>query len=171
MHLSKFDRIDELKIVYLNIRSLLNKVGNLQMALKKLEKVPHIIVVLETWLKPNTESKVKFEGYNAVFCSRLIKRRGGIAIFIHDSIDFEIVKRQHVGINHIVLIKLIKLNKNLIAFYRTDDKIKKPKDFWLQLEKLLPNLKNAIICCDSNMNVLEKKKKNKEFEEVHFEWF
>lgn len=166
MNSTKIQKIDELEIAYLNIRSLVRKVGKFQMELKKIEKVPHVIIVAETWLKPNTESKVNFENYNSVFCSRPITIHGGIGIFIHDSIEYEIVIRQHVGINHIVLIKLLNLNKNLLAFYRTPDKYNKPDVFWSELEKLLPSLENAIIFCDSNMNLLKMNKKNRKFMEM-----
>lgn len=149
--------------MYLNINRLQNKFDELQTKLHELKIIPHVIIVLETWLTSELESKVYIENYKVEFCHRKEgKKGGGIAIFIHNTIDYESPKRQHIGFNHYMLIKLLdKFNMNLLAFYRTPDKIAKPAVFWNELEQLLPTLGDTIICCDSNMNVLEKQKKYK----------
>lgn len=161
MQVAKFYKTGNFEIAYVNIESLAKKVDKLEMELLKLAKFPHAIVVLETWLKPWNESKVQFKGYKAVFCSRLVKKHGGIAIFIHESVAFdnEKVVLKHVGINHIVVIKLLDLNINLMAFYRTYDGGTRRNVFWNELRSFLQNSEKTIICCDSNMNVLKRNPK------------
>lgn len=61
---SKFHKMDKLEIVYLNIRSVtLDKVETFQRVLNEKHKVPHVIIVAGTWLKPNTKYKIKFRNY------------------------------------------------------------------------------------------------------------
>lgn len=150
-----------LKIVYLNIRSL-TKIDRLIMELRELNETPDVIAIVETHLKPTTESKFKYKwpGYKAEFMSREMVKQGGIAVFYREELKIEKLRFQHVGINHLMLIKLLSFNVDLLVIYRTYDKKCGKRAFWEKLNDMLPeknSLRKMIVLGDSNMDVLHEK--------------
>lgn len=161
MRFSKIRKNDSLKIIYHNIQSLgmEGKIDEIKM--KILKERPDVMVFVETWLKPKTESAFKnaFPSYKAVFMSRKTIKQGGIAIFYRKNLTIRKLRLQHVNINHLMLIKLVPFNINLLAMYRTYDKGCGIKEYWKHLDVMLEEngLSKMIVLGDSNMDVLNKK--------------
>lgn len=150
-----------LKIIYLNVRSLKSKIDKFKMKLRDRNEKPDVIVFVETWLNKTTESRFKYKlpGYKGVFMSREITVRGGIAIFYRENLEIETLKLQHVGINHLMLIKLVPFNVKMLIIYRTTDEKCGRRVFWKEMTAMLEEHKMSrmIILGDTNMDVLKIK--------------
>lgn len=54
-----------LNLDYLNIRSLRNKIEELEMLMTKLGR-PHVVLLTETWLYENETNNMSLNGYEAI---------------------------------------------------------------------------------------------------------
>jgi len=81
--------MDYLKIVYLNTRTLKNKLEEIQLLLTK--ENADIAIVAETWVGKNEVDFYNFDNYNSVYATRE-KRGGGVAIFVKKGIKFKILE-------------------------------------------------------------------------------
>ena len=72
-------------IAHINIRSMRNKLDELQLLLKKLSI--DIMCVSETWLNDtSTDNTVNIAGYDIIRCDRISNTYGGVAILIRDNL-------------------------------------------------------------------------------------
>lgn len=76
-----------LNIFCFNIRSLRNKFDEFTHFIKSQQFLIHVIVLNEIWIYSNENISFQLENYNSYFCNRDLNRGGGIAIYIHKSID------------------------------------------------------------------------------------
>ena len=78
-----------LVIAHINIRSMRNKVDELQLLLKKLSI--DIMCVSETWLTDTiTDNTANIAGYDITRCDRISNSYGGVAILIRDNLVHKI---------------------------------------------------------------------------------
>ena len=103
--LSKFDTcdyihsvknvdVDDLIVLQLNIRGLLNKISLLTNLLSSCveNRAPDVVLLSETWLTPTSPS-IDVDGYNFVHCCRSQKRGGGVGILISKSLRYTECKK------------------------------------------------------------------------------
>lgn len=83
---------DNLKIMYLNARSIINKVQDLQMFIETTNIKYDIIMITETWLEENQEKYFTFTDYECAFASRKNRTGGGVCILIKKHYNYEITK-------------------------------------------------------------------------------
>ena len=75
---------EKLNIFYTNARSLNNKMEEFEAKVTNEEY--DIVAVSETWLKENSNRRTGLEGYKEYRCDRKERIRGGVAIWVKDSI-------------------------------------------------------------------------------------
>lgn len=84
----KFQKSTNIKIMYLNARSLKNKMDELEVVTHDHEI--DVLVVTETWMKKEEEIFYNLTNFEAVYCSRN-KRGGGTAIFVRKHIPMHVI--------------------------------------------------------------------------------
>lgn len=90
-HKVKKNTIENLVIALLNIRSIRNKMDELEIYVNNLVKKPHIIIITETWLKSQEIQFFNIKHYETIGNCRESTRGGGILFFIRDDIKFNLI--------------------------------------------------------------------------------
>ena len=145
-------KLEELIIILLNIRSLKEKLAEIEIILNELKEKPHVIVITETWLK---EDEIKFynlKNYQSIANCRKDSRGGGIIIYIRDDINFNIILNENFDKSHIGIINLNELDIKICGIYRSP--ATSPKLFLEKLDNLLEKTENLICLGDFNFNIL-----------------
>lgn len=145
----------ELNILYLNIRSLRNKLDDIVDIIgnKDYGEV-HIMVLTETWIYDNETSSFNIEGFNAVHDCRNT-RGGGTSIYVRNSLSYT---QNNLIVDlcecNVLSIHLVQENLNIISVYRPPNC--KIQDFITELDKILESQRrNCILVGDMNINLLE----------------
>lgn len=107
----------DVSILYLNIRSLANKFDELESIVNFNKDKFSIIILTETWLSSNDSKFFNLKNYNAVHSCRET-RGGGVTIYIHTEINYDMVFEQHSVAHNIVSVKL-QNELQLVAVYRS----------------------------------------------------
>ena len=109
----------KLQLLYLNARSILNKLDDIAILLQEKSEID-IILVTETWLYSNQCKYVNFVNYTGVFESRENKRGGGVAIFVSNKLSYNIIECKTFSNWNYVSIKInnIEPKINVSAIYK-----------------------------------------------------
>ena len=141
-------------IIYINIRSLRNKLHELEHYIQSLSFVPHLIILTETWLFEEEINYFNIENYKQFHCTRST-RGGGCAIYAHDTY-FEsnmIFSKDWEGNNILgIHIHNKNFNCNIFAIYKTPHS--NTQNFIQEIEFILTQYSNSIIIGDTNINLL-----------------
>ena len=73
-------RVCKLKVLHLNIRSLVKNLVDFKLLLQKCN--PDVVLLCETFLHKNNEGKCCINGYKSFFNNRISGSGGGIALYI-----------------------------------------------------------------------------------------
>ena len=122
-----FESINELKptnndlsIMQLNIRGLLNKQDRLNEIINECQA--DAILLCETWLKKQTECLVKESSYKLYSIVRRDKKEGGVGILVHKNLRTRLRPDLHVETKHfehvVVELKTDTHNILLVSGYR-----------------------------------------------------
>lgn len=145
---------EKLNIALLNIRSIRNKLNELEMFVDDLNKKPHIIIITETWLREDELKIFNLKNYQTIGNCRTIQRGGGILFFIRDTIRFKIIRNEQYCKSHLLLINLNDFNMKIAGFYRSP--ATKPEVFLDILENTLGKNENLLCLGDVNFDILKK---------------
>ena len=98
-NLNNFDK-SSFSMLHLNIRSLQKKFDNLFSLLITLKFEFKVICITETWFSDNSMNHNLFEflKYESIHQVRRIDKGGGIAVFLHESLTFNI--RHDLSVNN-----------------------------------------------------------------------
>jgi hypothetical protein len=144
-----------LRIFYANLRSI-RKTGKLDEIKCILQAVPrtiHIMVFTETWITSEEDAKLyEISNYNHIYNYRKERKGGGVSIYIHDSIKYEITENTVNNGNHFLWVCIDKLSLNIGGIYRPGDTnlIDFMDSYVLQLERR----KRSIVFGDFNVDLL-----------------
>lgn len=149
----------DIVILYVNIRSAINKWTDFEAYLAQLPISPDIIIVVETWFRAGETKYYNLENYVPFHCTRTHNlnqgRGGGTSVFVRNTPRLLATCRDTVCFNDstILIIKLHKLNMHIIATYRPEQTNRRL--FNEKLGELLSAYKRAIGIGDFNMNLLD----------------
>lgn len=162
----KFSERHSLKIIYLNARSLNNKQEEIDYIIAALKHNIHVISITETWINENDASHFTFNGYHTIFSCRPKKSGGGSAIFIKNTIPFEIIDNFSSNDNSFVSIRCLINNANWVitTVYRAP-KINNEKlqRFFFQMNNHLDKINsidNARILVSGDFNINTRNENN-----------
>lgn len=111
--------LNNLNIALLNIRSLRNKLHELEILLNEQKQMPKIIIITESWLRKEDVQFYNLNGYSTVASCRENNRGGGILMFIHESIKYNEVKNVNFDKNHLIIIHLTEIDLKICGFYKS----------------------------------------------------
>jgi hypothetical protein len=78
----------DFSLLRINARSLINKLDNVVTYLNSLNHIFSIIAVTETWANTDNQNILKIPGYNRLEKKRTSGQGGGVALFIHHSLNY-----------------------------------------------------------------------------------
>lgn len=96
-----------LSILYMNIRSLRNKLSDLEVTLHLMKTEIDFLVITENWLHPDNQKFYNIQNYKPFFCSRTDKKGGGVAMYVREDIVTEKVFEESLEHNNIQLNAII----------------------------------------------------------------
>lgn len=153
-----------LVIGLLNIRSLKNKLHELETFIKEQTKPPKIFIITETWLKQNEVKFYNINNYQTIANCRETSRDGGVLMFIHNSIKFNLISSEHFDKSHILSIQLTDKKLKICGFYRSQKT--DINSFFERLDLLLEKNQNMICFGDANFNLLTPNEKFTQYLEI-----
>ena len=101
-------------IIHINIRSLPRNLDVLRHYLSTLRVKFKIIAISESWLNANNSELYGLEDYNLISNFRSNRRGGGVSLFIHKSITYNIVSSLTISDVHIESL-FIEINKTTVC--------------------------------------------------------
>lgn len=158
-HINKFNifKNNHLNIIYLNIQSLRNKLSEIKNLINSFDHDVHFIVLTEIFIYSSEIPVYNIPNYNAFFSARDTKGGGGVAIFVHESINCEVIFEITHELNNLILIKITETNQHILAVYRPpySDKTK-VTSFFDKIEEIIQHSRKLWIIGDFNFDLLNK---------------
>lgn len=128
--------------------------------------------VTETWLRPDFDAAtVTIDGFNLIREDRVVRRGGGVGIYIKNSIKFKIVSSGCLDFVEYIWVELILNSKNILLGVLYRPPRSNLESFFDYFEESLSNFYTTydnIICCgDFNINLLNINRNNaKQLEDI-----
>lgn len=142
----------KVRISYMNIRSLRNKINEIEVFLSK-NQFPDIMALTESWLYPEEEKFVQMDSYSAFMQSRPNKRGGGVAVFKQNRFEGHLLtKETNLDCESVTIEINSKPKIKVQTIYRPPST--NIREFMHYLEESLQRYKNTIIIGDFNINLL-----------------
>lgn len=148
----------DIQVLYLNIRSIRNKIDKLE-TLINMHRHIHIIILSETWLCEEETQYFNLSGYTHFYSTRA-SHAGGVSIYVRSDFFANAIyckewdNNSMLGINIRIGIKSI----NIFAVY------KQPKSkfdiFIHELENVMKKFHDSIFFGDFNLNLLDNGNEN-----------
>lgn len=154
-----------LVISYLNIRSLRNKLIDIETYIKK-ENID-ILTLTETWLYPNESPFIFIQGYSAIHECRKIGRGGGVSIFLKEELNFNILESESVENCEFIIIEITSVQpKPKIGIFYRPPKVDISKFFQI-INDITGIYNNLILLGDMNLNLLENNDLLGEYQSIY----
>lgn len=150
------NNLNDLNILYLNIRSIRNKLDDLESIIQHHYKtLTHIIALTEVWIFDNEVEHFNIPNYDKYYCNRS-NRGGGCALYVHNTLYSNIIVSKEWNGNTILGIHINnhKFKLNLFNIYKpphTDF-----SEFMSIFSPILSMYKHSFIIGDFNLNLLVK---------------
>lgn len=132
-------------------RSLRHKLEAINEFIDSQNVIIHVIVLSEIWIYENENINYNLINYTAFFCNRNENRSGGVAIYVHTSLNANKIKSVCIDNNEFLVVSLFDLNINIIGLYKQPSS--NVNCFIDNLETILQTNKNFILAGDVNINL------------------
>lgn len=156
---TQLDKNSFANVIYLNARSLRNKLETFQNFLDSLTYKVDIIVVTESWLCQEDIPYFNFVSYNSFHSTRKNNIGGGVAIFIHQSFDSaSIIFEQDFCNNNALIVNLLNHKMKIMAVYRqpNNENDISGAHFLNTFESIISKHDHMFIIGDLNINLFNK---------------
>lgn len=161
IHTIKFSSDETLKLLYLNARSIKNKLEEITFIFNTFKTDIHIIAITEAWVRVGEEQFYDFDGYTAHYSGRTNRGGGGVAVLVKNNIKHEMIDKWSDDDDSIINVQIQLNNKqyNILNVYRTPNtRADRISNFLSTLHYHIDKLKNSntIITGDFNFNTLNE---------------
>lgn len=144
-------------IIFLNSRSILNKIEKIEDILNNCNCTIDILVVAETWLLPGEERFCNIQNYNGFHSIRhSVNRGGGVSIFLHHNLNGHIIFENSDNFNNFLLIEIPTMNMKIFGIYRSPNYLNCARVFIDKLNQITERFSNCILAGDLNINLLDQ---------------
>lgn len=139
------------------------KLDELKCVLKCFTYHIHIILLTETWIRPTSDKYLlEIPNYTHIYNIRNNSVGGGVSIYIHKDLKFNILEEKYISGNNFLWIDLIKLPLTIGVIYKPPDT--NLKDFCEIYSSLLEKIKKkSMIIGDFNIDLLRKDNKSTDY--------
>lgn len=148
---------NSLKLLYMNVRSVQNKIEDISSLINKINTNTHLIALTETWLKEDI-SCLNVNNYNVISVPRAGNRRGGgCALLIHKSIiNYECINTYTDNNITILSVKLNIENNDVVVVvvYNPPNNCVNFLNIFTEYIQTIKN-KNCIVVGDMNIDLLK----------------
>lgn len=144
--------VNNFNCIYLNIRSLRNKLDDILLLLSSFNKTIHVLMLVETWLVESEKTITNIPGYNSIHSVRKDKIGGGVSIFVKDNLIFNSVYENVLDNNNILIISLPEQKVHICGIYNNPRSI--INNFFVYFNNIMSTYKNLLIFGDLNLNIL-----------------
>lgn len=161
---SKSNMKNKISFIHINARNLKANFSKIENLLNEINIKFDIIAISETWLEQDDsqESLLKLEGYTLNHITRVDRKGGGVAIYVHNSLDYKNINVMSMNVNGIMECISVELcisnRRNIIVncTYRTpgSDLQIFTEHIELMLKKV-NNKKSIFLCGDLNIDLLK----------------
>jgi len=162
-------------LLHVNIQSLRNKTGELELLIKQEGVSPNYIALTEHWLQPHEERSIHIPGYKLASCyHRSQNRCGGSAIYTRQHLDtLELTHLKQKSVELTIEISAVEVKSNniiIITIYRPPSG--NEKAFFEIFSSVLTSIQNKFkknkicICGDFNIDLHRDNKTTQEFREI-----
>lgn len=144
-----------LKTFYANVRSIRTpgKLEELQCILKAIPSTVHIVILTETWITSEQDAKLyDLPNYKHIYNYRHDSKGGGVSIYIHEGIPFEVTEDTYKDSNHYLWIYLPKYALHIGGIYKPGHS--NIKEFLERYTLQLEARKRSIVFGDFNLDLL-----------------
>ena len=158
---------NNLSILHLNARSLVNKIDNVINFLDELSFEFTVLAITETWANSDSDSRLSIPGYRLCNKNRTSKRGGGVAAYIKECLCFEVrndLDQYYSDEFEFICVKVLqgKLHNNIVVIYRPPNS--NISVFTENYNKLMTKLNkekcDTYVAGDFNINLLNYEKHN-----------
>jgi hypothetical protein len=152
-----------LKMIQVNIRSVVRNFDNFVTFLMSASLDPDLIILTECWLE-NRDLSISLDGYKMFQSSNHKNRSEGVIVFVRESLG-PINNVVNASVANVVSITCLKSGISFLGMYRSPSQTDMD-EFLRVLDRLLTELpkgKINIIAGDFNINILEKNKYVEEY--------
>lgn len=123
------------------------------------------MVFTETWLTSEDDAKLyEINNYKHIYNYRKQKKGGGVSIYIHDSIGYEVTENTVENNNHYLWVSIDKLSLNIGGIYRPGDT--NLTDFMDTYVAQLEQRKRSIVFGDFNVDLLTNDSKVAQYRNI-----
>lgn len=143
----------KLFIMLLNIRSIRNKICELEIFIENLKERPNIIIITESWLREDELKIFNLKNYSSIGNCRSINRGGGILILVENNLNHNIIINEQFNKSHLTMIKLYDINTKIAGIYRSPST--NSDQFVEILDDFLDKNDNLICFGDFNFDLLK----------------
>lgn len=162
---NKFDK-GTVNILYLNTRSLIHKLNDVENLIENFPATTEIICISESWLESTHNKFFNIKGYQSFHSNRvrntnLNKKKGiggGVSIFVKDTIRANIIHEEDFERSNFLVVYLPDLKIHLICVYRSQKTI--PDIFLKKFENIISNFPKSMILGDFNFDLLKPTNKH-----------
>ena len=105
----------EFRIFYQNIRSLKNKIAEIEILTNNYKA--DLLILTETWITEQEKLFYNINNYNSFYSCRK-RQGGGLGLFLHDSFEQKIIENFQSEEHACIIMKIDKLRLIIIASYR-----------------------------------------------------
>lgn len=142
----------KINLLYMNINSIRNKIEDLMLYLAKFKSTIHIICITEMRLNPDEIYMCNIPSYNVVCCPRSNRLGGGACMFIHESMEYDVMKNEEFLEGSCIIVSLREPRLDIAVVYRPPHA--NLNDTILYLDSLLESAGKLICVGDFNINLL-----------------
>jgi exonuclease III len=142
-----------MNFLYLNIHCFRNKLNKFESFLSQLSVLVHVIVLVEINLKEGEMKYFGLENYNCYHSCRKGKSYGGVAMYVHNSVNSQLIVSEQFYFANFLTVELIDLKCKVVGIYNPPDTDK--LEFIEYFGNFLDDKKKCYIFGDFNINLLD----------------
>lgn len=143
-----------LNILCLNISSLNKHFEEFVNFIDSINFCIEVIVLTEIWIYSSQNKNFNIKNYNLYASNRDRNRSGGVAIYVHSSVNSNCILSKCENNNNYVLVDLYDLKLKILGVYRQP--VYNTNIFIDCIEEIVDNNKYCIIAGDMNINLLNR---------------
>ena len=159
-------RTNDLFIIHINARSIVNNLDFLKILISSLHSPPDIIGISESWLSEEKADRAAIDGYKSYHVMRPSEAYGGVTFFVKNNINSHCVEKLSFVTKDIEVLTICIPSSNnqkkdtiLSCLYRPSSKHKRVRSFTNVLTNLLSDPlftdNKVFIMGDWNINLIE----------------
>lgn len=146
------DKADYTNMLYFNIRSLRNKIVDVDTFSNNISTNIGLIALTETWLNVFENQSMQISGFTGFHSNRTNANYGGCSLFVKNNLSCTVLHEEDFENNNFLVVKIHNYNITIIVVYKQPSS--NTINFINKFESIISNYRRNLIVGDFNMNLL-----------------